>query len=55
MLKDSQIAESFIFTMNGVDRGNQLRKSFTCHKPYERRIWRPLWYYILDVCAVNSY
>jgi hypothetical protein len=41
--------------MNGVDRSNQLRKNFTTHQPYERRIWRPLWYYILDVCAVNSY
>jgi len=41
--------------MNGVDRSNQLRKNFTAHRPYERRIWRPLWYYILDVCAVNGY
>jgi hypothetical protein len=41
--------------MNGVDRGNQLRKNFTAHRPYERRVWRPLWYYILDVCAVNGY
>ena len=41
--------------MNGIDRSNQLRKNFTCHRPYKRRIWRPLWYYILDVCAVNSY
>jgi hypothetical protein len=41
--------------MNGVDRSNQLRKNFTAHRSYERHIWRPLWYYILDVCAVNSY
>jgi Transposase IS4 len=41
--------------MNKVDRSNQLRKNFTAHRSYERRIWRPLWYYILDVCAVNSY
>jgi Transposase IS4 len=41
--------------MNGVDRSNQLRKNFTAHRSYERRIWRPIWYYILDVCAVNSY
>jgi hypothetical protein len=32
-----------------------LRKNLTVHRLYERRIWRPLWYYILDVCAVNSY
>jgi hypothetical protein len=41
--------------MNGVDQSNQLRKNFTAHRPYERRVWRPLWYYILDVCAVNGY
>ena len=41
--------------MNGVDRSNQLRKNFTAHRPYERRVWRPLWYYMLDVCAVNAY
>jgi Transposase IS4 len=41
--------------MNGVDRSNQLRGNFTAHRAYERRVWRPLWYYILDVCAVNSY
>jgi Transposase IS4 len=41
--------------MNGVDRSNQLRKNLTVHRAYERRIWRPLWYYILDVCAVNGY
>jgi hypothetical protein len=41
--------------MTGVDLSNQLRKNLTVHRAYERRIWRPLWYYILDVCAVNSY
>jgi Transposase IS4 len=41
--------------MNGVDRSNQLRKNLTVHRAYERRVWRPLWYYILDVCAVNGY
>jgi Transposase IS4 len=41
--------------MNGVDRANQLRRNFTAHRAYERRVWRPLWYYILDVCAVNGY
>ncbi len=41
--------------MNGVDRSNQLRKNFTAYRPYKRRVWRPLWYYILDICAVNSY
>ena len=41
--------------MNGVDWVNQLRRNFTVHQPFESRVWRPLWYYILDVCTVNSY
>ena len=41
--------------MNDVDQSNQLRKNFTVHRSYERRVWRPLWYYILDICTVNSY
>jgi Transposase IS4 len=41
--------------MNGVDTHNHLRKNLTVHRPYETRNWRPLWYYILDTCSVNSY
>jgi hypothetical protein len=41
--------------MNGVDRANQLRRNLTAHRACERRVWRPLWYYVLDVCAVNSH
>ena len=50
-----QAIDDYNHFMNGVDRSNQLRKNFTVHRPYERRIWRPLWYYMLDVCAVNGY
>ena len=41
--------------MNGVDQSNQLWKNFTAHRPYKCHVWRPLWYYILDICTVNSY
>ena len=41
--------------MNGVNQSNQLRKNFTTHRLYEHRVWHPLWYYILDVYAVNAY
>ena len=41
--------------MNDVDWSNQLRKNFTAHRPYKRRVWRPLWYYLLDIYTVNSY
>jgi Transposase IS4 len=47
--------DDYNYYMNGVDQGNQLRKNFSAHRPYERRVWRPLWFYILDICAVNSY
>jgi Transposase IS4 len=40
--------------MNGVDRANQLRRNLTVHRPFEHRTWRPLWNYLLDICAVNS-
>jgi len=41
--------------MGGVDVADQLRKNMTVHRPWEARTWRPLWYYILDTCLVNSY
>jgi len=41
--------------MNGVDTHNHLRKNLTVHRSYEARTWRPLWYYMLDTCSVNSY
>jgi Transposase IS4 len=41
--------------INGVDRHNQLRKNMTVHRKYERRTWRPQWYFAFDVCCVNSY
>ena len=50
-----RVIDDYNHYMNDVDRNNQLRKNFTVHRPYERRIRRPLWYYILDVCTVNVY
>jgi Transposase IS4 len=41
--------------MGGVDIADQLRKNMTVHRPWESRTWRPLWYYTLDTCLVNSY
>jgi Transposase IS4 len=41
--------------MNGVDRHNQLRKNLTVHRKYERRTWRPQWYFVFDTCCVNGY
>ena len=41
--------------MGAVDNANHLRKGFTCHKPYSVKWWRPLFYWLLDTCANNSY
>lgn len=49
------VIDDYKHFMNGEDTANQLRHNFKVHRSFERRIWRPLWYYILDVCAVNGY
>ena len=41
--------------MNAVDVANQLRKSFTCHQAFEQRTWRPLAFWLFDVCLANSF
>ena len=41
--------------MNAVDIANQLRQNFSCHRAYETRNWRPLAWWLFDVCLVNSY
>ena len=34
---------------------NQIRGNFSCHKLFEHRNWRPLAYWLFDVCAVNAF
>ena len=41
--------------MNAVDVANQLRANFTCHLAFEQRNWRPLAFWLFDVCCVNSF
>ena len=41
--------------MNTVDVANQLRSNFSSQYGYERRNWRPLGWFLLDICLVNSY
>jgi hypothetical protein len=41
--------------MNAVDINNQLRKPMTPIRGRETRNWRPLWQWLLDICAVNAY
>jgi hypothetical protein len=42
--------------MGGIDQANQIRgQGYTCHRPYEVRNWRPLAYWLFDVCHGNAY
>ena len=41
--------------MGGVDEASHLRVNFSCHKPYEKRWWRPILYWLLDICINNAY
>jgi hypothetical protein len=41
--------------MNGGDVANQLRHTISCHRPQESKWWRPIWYWLLDICATNAY
>ena len=41
--------------MNGIDVANQIRRNFSCHRLWETRTWRPLAYWLFDVCMVNAF
>lgn len=41
--------------MNGVDTASQIRGGFSVHRPTEVKWWRPILYWILDICANNAY
>jgi hypothetical protein len=41
--------------MNGVDITSQLRGGFSCHKPHKVKWWRPLFYWLLDICLNDAY
>ena len=41
--------------MNGVDTASQLQRGFSIHRPSEVRWWRPIFYWIIDICQNNAY
>jgi len=47
--------DDYNHSMNGVDTASQLRRGFTCHKPYDCKWWRPIFYWLIDICANNAY
>src|ERR1700743_990053 len=49
------VIDAYNHHMNGVDLTNQLRAAFTCHRPFEDRWWRPIFFWLIDVCTVNSF
>ena len=41
--------------MNGVDLASQLRGGYSVHRPGSLKWWKPLFCWLLDVCANNAY
>ena len=41
--------------MNGVDLANQIRGSFTCQRHQQLKWWRPIAFWLFDICANNSF
>ena len=41
--------------MNGVDNASQLRGGFSVHQPGENKWWRPIFYFLIDICCNNAY
>ena len=41
--------------MNGVDLASQLRGGFSCHKPQSSKWWKPIFYWLMDICVNNAY
>jgi hypothetical protein len=46
---------AYNYNHNLFDSADQLRGNFTCQRQWEKRTWRPLAYWLFDVCLVNSY
>jgi hypothetical protein len=45
----------WLWDLRRCDLADQLRGNFGCQRQWERRTWRPLAYWLFDVCPVNSY
>ena len=38
-----------------VDIADHLRKNSSCQRKWDKRVWRPLTYWLFDTCLTNSY
>ena len=41
--------------MNAVDVANELRANITVHRPQNYKWWKPIWYWLFDICVNNAY
>ena len=41
--------------MNGVDTASQIQRGFSIHQPSEVKWYRPIFYWIVDICQNNAY
>ena len=38
-----------------MDLANQLRSTYTCYRAGDDKWWRPLWWWLIDICITNAY
>ena len=41
--------------MNGVDLASQFRNGFSIHHPGSIKWWKPLFFWLIDVCTTNAF
>ena len=41
--------------MNGVDTASQIQRGFSVHQPSESKWYRPIFYWIIDICQNNAF
>ena len=54
-LRIPKAIDDYNYTMNSVDTASQLRRGFTVHQPGESKWWRPIFYFLIDICCNNTY
>jgi Transposase IS4 len=50
-----KVIDEYNHHMGGVDLANQLRSNYTVNRPFEHRIWHPLWHFLIDITSVNAF
>ena len=49
-----QFIDAYNHFMNGINLADQLRSYYNTQKTY-RKMWKPLWHFLLDVAIVNAF